>query len=140
MASATPAFPHSFFHTYHHIGVCSHVPGNQYRLPHFPVNIRYIGMVSWKSSGSSFTVHKDSLFPPVYQMLFKFAYVVADIVDKIHPQISGRKAKYSLENLPCPVHYYLSVCPGIVGSSGHGCKVVFSFGRIQGSTGELPIR
>ncbi len=64
---------------------------------------------------------------------------MAHVVDERH--ILGRDGpfKHRCEGLPHSVQQELTIRPGKVGATGHRRQIRFSFARLPGQTGQLPI-
>jgi hypothetical protein len=52
-----------------------------------------------------------------------FGNIVTYVVEEFHPQVLRADGKGGKKGLSSQVHEDLTICPGVIGSTGHACQI-----------------
>ena len=96
-------------------------------------------MARWKRPRRPFPVDAQTNFFSFHGEGLDLRDVVADVVEKPHPEFPRPHPQRLFESLPCPVHEHLPVRPGIVRRAGHRSEVVPAPVRVQPGAGKLAV-
>ena len=139
VAGAPEGLPIGPFRSRQDIRARPHVPGDEHRLPRLAIGRGKGGMARRKGARRPLPVDAESDFPSRHGQRFDLGDVVADVVEKPHPQLPRPHPQRPFEDLPGAVHEELPVGPGVVGGAGHGGQVLLPPAGGKPRAGELAV-
>src|SRR5438552_19199029 len=96
-------------------------------------------MAGWKGACRSLAVYPDLFRLVTDRVLLEFGDVVAHVVDQVHLHGLPRLAEDLGEYITRLLHQKLAIAPREVGGGTHGGDILFTFGAVDGSAGELAV-